>query len=230
MQICRASRGLVDITPKLLSSASWHSYLSLDLTLVAADIMGAGAVTAYAEEIAAELAKLTGRRALLRIVSNDAGGRIVGCQVGFLVDDVGGMQTAELIVAAAQYAAADERRAITHNKGIQNGLEAFALALGNDTRALSAGVHYYALRGGTCKPLSTWWLEGKILKGKATIPVALGSVGGATRRSVIRDICWRMLDCDSGTMAREICAAVGVAANLGALRALVTTGVGGKWS
>jgi hydroxymethylglutaryl-CoA reductase len=103
---------------------------------------------------------------------------------------------------------------------------AFTTALGNDTRAMEAAAHFFASSSGTYLPLSKWTLRDEQLKGVFRVPTALGSVGGSIKASRISRLCYKILGVDSGVMVREICTAVGLAANLGVLRALVTTGIG----
>ena len=141
-------------------------------------------------------------------------------------EDIGGTQVAEAIVQATEYAYSDPQRAVTHNKGILNGMIAFATAIGNDTRAVEAGAHYFAAREGIYQPLSEWKMAGGLLNGCLKVPVPLGSIGGATRKSKISKLCYKILGTNSGVDVREICAAAGLAANLGVLRALVTKGIG----
>jgi hydroxymethylglutaryl-CoA reductase len=105
-------------------------------------------------------------------------------------------------------------------------MSAFAAATGNDTRAVEASAHYFASSSGSYQPLSSWKMAEGTLKGILRVPAPLGSLGGATRKSKLTELCDKILGTDSGVEIREICAAVGLAANLGVLRALVTSGIG----
>jgi hydroxymethylglutaryl-CoA reductase len=220
-----AGGGLCDFSVRIVP-AGRNEYIAITLSVDCRDAMGAALVTTMAEELAALLQQRAGCEVLLRVISNDMDHRLCECVAVFEVEDIGGLEVAERIVRASEYASVDPQRAITHNKGILNGMIAFTTAAGNDSRAVESAAHYYSFSSGKCLPLSRWSLEGTALKGVLRVPAALGSVGGATRASRINRACYRILGTESGTIVRQICAAVGLAANLGVLRALVTTGIG----
>lgn len=124
-----------------------------------------------------------------------------------------------------EYAKLDPYRAATHNKGIMNGIEAVVAATGNDTRAVSASIHAYAARNGLYQGLTDWQIKGDKLVGKLTVPLAVATVGGASNILPKAKASLAMLDIDSAKELAQVIAAVGLAQNLAALRALVTEGI-----
>jgi hydroxymethylglutaryl-CoA reductase len=190
------------------------------------DAMGANAVNTMVESIAPILEKLTGGQARLRILSNYATRRIVRAWARTPVENVGGLDVARKIEEASILAEADPYRAVTHNKGIMNGVIAVALATAQDHRAIEAGAHAYACKMGIYKPLSTWEVdEENFLCGYLELPLQVGIVGGATRVHPIARISLKILGVSSAKELAEVMAAVGLAQNLAALRALVTEGI-----
>ena len=189
------------------------------------DAMGANAVNTMCEAVAPLVEKITGGKVLLRIVSNYAVKRLVRAWVKVYKEDIG-EKVVDGIVAASAFAEADPYRAVTHNKGIMNGIIAIALATAQDHRAIEAGAHAYAARTGRYKPLSIWEKdEDGNLVGTLEIPLAVGTVGGATRTHPIARIALKILGVKSAKELAEIMAAVGLAQNFAALRALATEGI-----
>jgi hydroxymethylglutaryl-CoA reductase len=141
-------------------------------------------------------------------------------------DEYTGEEVAQRIVEAYTFAAVDPYRAATHNKGIMNGIDAVALACGQDWRAIEAGAHAYAARDGRYTSLSTWSLdrEGNLV-GTLELPLAVGTVGGATRVHPGARVALKILGVQSARELGEVMAAVGLAQNLGAVRALATEGI-----
>lgn len=190
------------------------------------DAMGANAVNTMAEALAPLLEKITGGEARLRIISNNAVYRIVRAWARIHPKNVGGEEVAKKIVEASILAEADPYRAVTHNKGIMNGIIAVALATAQDHRAIEAGAHAYASRNGVYKPLSTWEIDEEgYLTGTLEIPLQIGIVGGAVKVHPIARIALKILGVKTAKELAEIMAAVGLAQNLAALRALVTEGI-----
>lgn len=190
------------------------------------DAMGANTVNTMAEAVAPYLEKLTGGEARLRIVSNYAIYRLARAWVRIDVNKIGGREVAEKIVDASAIAEADVFRAVTHNKGIMNGIIAVALATAQDHRAIEAGVHAYAARDGVYKPLSIWDIDSQgYLVGVLEIPLQVGTIGGSVKTHPIAQIALKILGIKSAKELAEIMAAVGLAQNFAALRALVTTGI-----
>jgi len=189
------------------------------------DAMGANAVNTMCEAVAPLVEKITGGKVLLRIVSNYAVKRLVRAWVKVYKEDIG-EKVVNGIVAASAFAEADPYRAVTHNKGIMNGIIAIALATAQDHRAIEAGAHAYAARTGRYKPLSIWEKdEDGNLVGTLEMPLAVGAVGGATRTHPIARIALKILGVKSAKELAEIMAAVGLAQNFAALRALATEGI-----
>ncbi len=190
------------------------------------DAMGANAVNTMVESIAPLLEKITGGEARLRIISNYATRRIVRAWARTRPENVGGEDIAKKIVEASILADIDPYRAVTHNKGIMNGIIAVALATAQDHRAIEAGAHAYAARKGVYKPLSYWELDEKgYLVGSIELPLQVGIVGGATKVHPISRIALKILGVKTAKELAEIMAAVGLAQNLAALRALVHEGI-----
>jgi len=190
------------------------------------DAMGANAVNTMVEAIAPLLEKITGGQARLRVISNYATRRVVKAWARTPVENVGGLEVAKRIEEASIIAEADPYRAVTHNKGIMNGIIAVALATAQDHRAIEAGAHAYAARSGVYKPLSTWEVdEDGYLNGYLELPLQVGVIGGATKVHPIARIALKILGVSSAKELSEVMAAVGLAQNLAAIRALVTEGI-----
>ncbi len=222
--------GARDIETRLLET-SRGSMLVVHLLLDVRDAMGANAVNTACERLAPELASLTGGRHHLRILSNLADRRLAHAEAtipeeALAFNDFEGAQVAEGIELAWAFAAADPYRAATHNKGIMNGIDAVVLATGNDWRAVEAGAHAYAARGGQYTSLSVWQRDGEgSLSGTLTLPLALGTVGGATRTHPTAQVALKLLGVQTGQALAEVVVSVGLAQNLAALRALATEGI-----
>lgn len=190
------------------------------------DAMGANAVNTMAEALAPRIAAWTGGRTSLRILSNLADRRLARARCTWRLADIGGPDVRDGIIAAYHFADADPYRAATHNKGIMNGISAVVLATGNDTRAVEAGAHAYAARNGRYASLSHWEVtrEGD-LAGSIEVPMAVGLVGGATRLHPTAKLALRILGTDTAEDLARVIAAVGLAQNFSALKALATTGI-----
>lgn len=205
--------------------------LVVQFALDCVDAMGANMVNTVAEMLAPDIEVLTGGRVLLRILSNLASERRAWarCRIpaGLLAGkDLDGRTVAEGIAAAYRFAWADPWRAATHNKGIMNGVDAVALATGNDWRAIEAGAHAWAARDGQYRSLSRWTLSADgALHGSIELPIQVGTVGGSIRSHPGVAANHKMLGSPRAAKLGGIMAAVGLAQNLGALRALVTEGI-----
>jgi hydroxymethylglutaryl-CoA reductase len=195
------------------------------------DAMGANAINTACEALAPRVEAITGGRVLLRILSNLADQRLARARCTIPVDALAfeafsGEEVAQGIVEAGAFAAADPYRAATHNKGIMNGVDAVVLATGNDWRAVEAGAHAYAARSGRYTSLSTWARDAEDnLVGTLEMPLPLGIVGGATRVHPIAQVALKILNVQRAQELAEIVAAVGLAQNFAALRALATEGI-----
>jgi hydroxymethylglutaryl-CoA reductase len=200
------------------------------------DAMGANMVNTACEALAPLLEEMTGGRVNLRILSNLADRRLARarCVVPakeLATEGMPGELVAQRIVEAYALAAVDPYRAATHNKGIMNGVDAVVMATGNDWRAIEAGAHAYAARDGLYRSLSTWSYtpagdnSGACLVGEVELPMAVGTVGGATRVHPLARFALQLMGVKSARELAEIIAAVGLAQNLAAIRALATEGI-----
>lgn len=190
------------------------------------DAMGANAVNTMAETLAPYIEQWTGGKVYLRILSNLADRRLARARAIWRCEDIGGEAVRDGIISAYEFAHHDPYRAATHNKGIMNGISAVTLATGNDTRAVEAGAHAYAARNGSYASLSHWEItaEGH-LAGSIELPMAVGLVGGATKLHPTAKACLQILQINSAEQLARVIAAVGLAQNFSALKALVTTGI-----
>ncbi|MCO4768514.1 MAG: hydroxymethylglutaryl-CoA reductase, degradative [Deltaproteobacteria bacterium] len=196
------------------------------------DAMGANIVNTICEKQAPRLEELTGGVVGLRILSNLADRRRVRatCRVRakeLAFDGRTGEDVIDGIVAAGRFATYDPYRAATHNKGIMNGVDSVVLATGNDWRAMEAGAHAYAARDGRYRSLSRWSKDpdsGDLL-GSVELPVQVGIVGGVTKLHPVARFSIGLLDVQHASDLGRVLAAVGLAQNLGALRALSTEGI-----
>ena len=201
------------------------------------DAMGANTVNTAAETIAPMIEQITGGRVNLRILSNLADRRTARAECNIPVEvltrgEFSGREVAKSIFEAWAFAAADPYRAATHNKGIMNGIDAVVVATGNDWRAVEAGAHAYAVRSGRYTSLSDWSLvttsganEPTHLQGVLEIPMAVGTVGGATKAHPIARVAMKILGHPDARTLAEIMVAVGLAQNFAAIRALATEGI-----
>ncbi len=190
------------------------------------DAMGANAVNTMAESLAPTLGELSGGRPLLRIISNLADRRLVTVKCVVKAEDIGGPEAVDNIVAAWAFAQADPYRASTHNKGIMNGIAAVALGFAQDHRAIEAGAHAYAVKNGQYRSMSRWGKDAEgNLTGEMTLPMAVGLVGGATRTHPMAQVARKILGVEKAVDLANVMCAVGLAQNLGALRALTQEGI-----
>lgn len=222
--------GARDLQVRLIDTAM-GTMLVIHLTVDVCDAMGANVVNSAAEALAPACERLTGGHVGLRVLSNLATQRLARatCRVPatrLASDGLEAEQAARAILAAQALAAADPYRAATHNKGIMNGIDAVALATGNDWRAIEAGAHAWAARSGVYKPLSTWVRDpdGDLL-GSIELPLTVGTQGGATRAHAVAPVALKIMRVHRAQELAEIMAAVGLVQNLAALRALTTEGI-----
>lgn len=223
--------GARDLEARVVEDTAVGPMLIVHLIFDCRDAMGANAVNSACETLAPQMEQITGGRVLLRILSNLADRRLARarCTVpaeALAFQDFSGEQVAQGIVEAWAFAASDPYRAATHNKGIMNGLDAVVLATGNDWRAVEAGAHAYAARSGRYTSLSTWARDAEgDLVGTLEMPLAVGTVGGATRVHPTAQVALKILGVETAQELAQIVAAVGLAQNLAALRALATEGI-----
>ena len=217
--------GLKDVEVRIIEGRTTDMVV-VHLIVNTLDAMGANAVNTMAETIAPKLAAWVGGKHHLRILSNLADRRVARARAVWTAQAIGGADVVQGIVWAADFADHDPYRAATHNKGIMNGVSAVTLATGNDTRAIEAGAHAYAARTGRYRSLSHYEItaEGD-LAGSIELPMALGLVGGATKVHPTAQACLKILGVKTAAELSRIVAAVGLAQNFGALKALATVGI-----
>jgi hydroxymethylglutaryl-CoA reductase len=229
--IRRLGGGARDLQVRILSDTPVGPMLVVHLIYDVRDAMGANAVNTACERLAPQIEEITGGRVGLRILSNLADRRTARAECAIPVEtlafaDFEGARVARSIVEAWAFAAADPYRATTHNKGIMNGIDAVAMATGQDWRAIEAGAHAYAARSGHYTSLSTWHQDDRgNLVGRLELPLAVGIVGGATRSHPTAQVALKLLGVETAQELAEVMAAVGLAQNLAAIRALATEGI-----
>jgi hydroxymethylglutaryl-CoA reductase len=221
--------GPQDIETRVLEDEK-DAFLVVHILVDVQDAMGANIVNSVAEAVAPLLEKITGGKALMRILTNLADKRLVRAtaSVPFSAlssDRVSGEEVANLIAKASRMAELDPHRACTHNKGIMNGVDAVLVATGNDFRAVEAGAHAYACMSGRYLPLCKWKVTGDQLSGEIEMPMAVGVVGGATRSHPLARLSIALLGAKTAFDIAQSAVAVGMCCNLSALRALVTEGI-----
>lgn len=217
--------GLRDLEVRHIDTAGGPMVI-IHLLVDTRDAMGANAVNSMAERLAPHIEAWTGGRVYLRILSNLADRRLARARAVWPCDAIGGPQVRDGIISAYHFAAADPYRAATHNKGIMNGVSAVVLATGNDTRAVEAGAHAYAARKGRYSSLTEWEVTADgHLAGTLEMPMAVGLVGGATKLHPTARACLKILGVDTAERLARVIAAVGLAQNFSALKALATTGI-----
>jgi len=220
-----AGGGAKDLRVKVIQTMKGPMVIT-ELLVDCRDAMGANAVNTMAEAVAPIIERVTGGRIYLRIVSNLATERLARAWTVVSKEAVGGEEVVEGILDAYAFAAADPYRAATHNKGILNGIIAVVIATCNDHRAVEAGAHAYAARTGQYTPLTIWEKnKDGDLAGSIELPMAVGIIGGATKVHPIARIALKILGVKSARELSEVLAAVGLAQNLAALRALAHEGI-----
>ena len=223
--------GCEDIEVHLFEDTPSGPMLILHLLVDVRDAMGANTINTMAEYIAPKVEKISQGQVRLRILSNLADKRLATASVKiassqFETPDYNGNEVIKGILEAASFAAVDPYRAATHNKGIMNGIDPVVVATGNDWRAIEAGAHAYAAITGHYKSLTHWSSPNECeLVGKITIPMAVGLIGGATKTHPTARAALALLGVKSSMELAQVIAAVGLAQNLAALRALATEGI-----
>ncbi len=220
-----AGGGARDLDAKVIHTVR-GPMLIVELHVDCRDAMGPNAVNTMAEAVSSIVEKLAEGRVLLRIISNLATKRLVRASCTVPKESVGGEDVVDGIVDAYAFAAADPYRAATHNKGIMNGIIGVVMATCNDHRAVEAGAHAYAVQDGHYTALSVWEKnsEGDLV-GSIELPMAVGLIGGAVRTHPVAKIALKILNVKTSNEFGEVLAAVGLAQNLGALRALAHEGI-----
>ena len=217
--------GAKDLDARVIESAEGPMII-VGLHVNCKDAMGANAVNTMCEAVAPLVEEITSGQVLLRIITNLAVKRLVRASAVFSKDDLGGEQVVKAIMKAYAFAFSDPYRCTTHNKGIMNGIIAVALATAQDHRAIEAGAHAYACRDGEYLPLTNYEINSNgDLVGTIELPMAIGLIGGATASHPTAKAAVKILGTSSSNDLAEVIAAVGLAQNLAALRALSVEGI-----
>jgi len=220
-----------DLEVRVIDNSAIGPYLVVHLYIDVRDAMGANVVNTACEKLAPALEEISGGRVHLRILSNLADRRLATAKCIIPVDSLSfgeysGEQVRDGIIEAWAFADSDPYRAATHNKGIMNGIDAVLLVTGNDWRAVEAGAHAYAARFGFYRSLSIWSKDRDgNLCGELEMPMAVGTVGGATRVHPGAKTALQLMDVETASDLAEIIVSVGLAQNLAAMRALATDGI-----
>jgi len=229
--IVRLGGGARDIQVDVVERSPVGPMLEVRLIYDCRDAMGANTLNTIAEALAGRIGEICSGRVNLRIISNLADRRLARAQCvvpasELEMEGMAGPIVVDRIVEAYAFAMSSPHRAATHNKGIMNGVDAVVVATGNDWRAVEAGAHAYAARGGHYTSLSHWekTAEGD-LAGALEMPMAVGLVGGATRVHPTAKAAVKVLGVSTARELSEVIVAVGLAQNLAALRALATEGI-----
>jgi len=217
--------GAKDLEARIIDT-NMGQMLIVHLFVDCRDAMGANAVNTMAEAVAPMIEELTGGHVYLRIISNLATKRLAKAWCTVPKEALGGEAVVDGIAYASAFAEADPYRAATHNKGAMNGIIAVILATGNDHRAIEAGGHAYAALNGNYTSLSKWTKNARgDLEGVIELPMAVGLIGGAVKTHPIARIAMKILGVTTANEFAEVLAAVGLAQNLAALRALANEGI-----
>lgn len=213
------------------ATSTFSQMLVVHLYVDTRDAMGANIINTMVEALAPTIEKLTSGKVYLRILSNYADRCLARATCSIppqLLESEGfsGEEVRDGVVLAYEFAASDPYRAVTHNKGIMNGIDPIVIATGNDWRAVEAGAHAYAARNGQYGSMTTWEVDeqGNLI-GNLELPMSIGTVGGATRVHPMAKLALNILGNPSASELAQVMVAVGLAQNLGALKALVTDGI-----
>jgi len=223
--------GPKDLEVRVIPESPIGPFLVAHLIYDVRDAMGANAVNTAVERLAPRVEAITGGRVLLRILTNLADRRLARARVtiqtrGLAFNEFSGEQVRDGILEAWAFAASDPYRAATHNKGIMNGIDPIVIATGNDWRAIEAGAHAFAASDGRYTSLSHWGKDTNgDLVGTLEMPMAVGTVGGATRVHQGAKACLKLMGVENARELAEVIVSVGLAQNLAALRALATEGI-----
>jgi len=221
----KMNRGAKAITCKVIDTPSGKMLIA-ELLIDVGDAMGANITNTMCEAISPLIEKITGGRTLLRILSNYSTRRMVTAKAIFEKEAVGGESVIDNIILAYEFADNDVYRAVTHNKGIMNGIIAVANAAGQDSRAIEAAANAYAAQSGQYRSLSKWSKDGDgNLVGELKIPLSVGIVGGIANVHPIAKVCTKILGAVSAQELACVMTATGLAQNFSAIRALSTEGI-----
>ena len=229
--------GIVDIE-LIDSTENLNDYYQLHVRFETVDAMGANFINSCLEQLAKILQDQAASYALfsenekqievvMSILSNYVPGSRVKAWVSCPISDLGddGDLLAQKFVQALHIAHKNPYRAVTHNKGIMNGIDALAIATGNDFRAIEAGIHAYAAQDGQYRGLSKAWIKDDTFWFELEVPLAVGTVGGLTKLHPMVKWSHELLQNPNAEALMQIIAVSGLAQNFAALRSLVTTGI-----
>ena len=223
--LSKMNKGAKEITCKEIDTPSGNM-LIVELLIDVGDAMGANVTNTMCEAVSPLIEKITGGRALLRILSNYSTRRMVKAKAIFEKESVGGEDIVDNIVLAFEFADNDVYRAVTHNKGIMNGIISVANAVGQDSRAIEAAANAYAAISGKYRSLSKWIKnEDGNLVGLLEIPLSVGIVGGIANVHPVAKVCAKILNVKSAQELACVMTATGLAQNYSAIRALSTEGI-----
>ncbi|WP_188456734.1 hydroxymethylglutaryl-CoA reductase, degradative [Virgibacillus oceani] len=226
--------GAEDLEVRIINEDSDSRYgqmLVVHIYINTCDAMGANIINTMVESLAPTVEQLTEGKVYLRILSNYADRCLARakCVIPPELLETGeftGEEVRDGVVHAYEFAASDPYRAVTHNKGIMNGIDPVVIATGNDWRAVEAGAHAYASRHGQYSSMTMWSVDGEgNLVGELELPMSVGTVGGSIRVHPMAQLSHKLLDVESAEELAQVIVAVGLAQNLGALKALVTDGI-----
>jgi len=208
----------------------YGDFEELELGIDTVDAMGANMVNSILEKTAQKVASMISGDVLCSILSNSGQGQVVTVEAEvdyeqLATKTMAGSEVAQRIIKLTDFAKKSVKRAVTHNKGIMNGIDAVYLATGNDFRAEEAAAHSFAYETGEYQPFTEWHLHDERLVGTLKIPIELGSVGGAISALPMAQMSLAILKVKNSAELQAVVGAVGLANNLSALRALVTTGI-----
>ncbi len=223
--LSKMNKGAKEIIFKEINAES-GKMLIVEIIIDVGDAMGANITNTMCEAVAPLIEKITGGRVILKILSNYSTKRMVKASAIFDKQKVGGEKVVDDIILAYQFAANDEYRAVTHNKGTMNGVIAVANSTGQDSRAIEAAANAYAIKNGHYSSITHWSKDSKgNLLGNIEIPLSVGIVGGIIKVHPMAKICSKILGVNSAQELSCVIASVGLAQNFSAMRALVTDGI-----
>jgi len=223
--LSKMGKGAKEISCKEVDTPS-GKMLIVELLIDVGDAMGANITNTMCEAVSPLIEKISGGRTLLRILSNYSTRRIAKAKAVFEKEAVGGEKVVNDIILAFEFADNDVYRAVTHNKGILNGIIAVANAVGQDSRAIEAAANAYATKSGRYRSLSQWSKDNDgNLVGTLEIPLSVGIVGGIVNVHPIAKVCTKILGVSTAQELACVMIATGLAQNYSAIRALATEGI-----
>jgi len=224
--LCKFGGGFRDVECTVLET-KFGPLVRIHLLVDCRDAMGANAVNTLVEAATPLIEETTGGKVYLKIITNLATKRLARAKAVFSMESLGGKEVVDRIIRCSEIAKTDPYRASTNNKGIMNAISAICIATGNDWRAIEAGAHSFAAtKADHYTSLTTYSKDEKgNLIGEIEIPMAVGTIGGATRAHPLAQITLKIIGVKSAKELGEVMAAVGLAQNLAAMRAITSEGI-----